>query len=286
MGRDATGVPAVTSHPLSRLGRSLRGLFGESLDGQGQRDDDRALEHARGHRKSMRAGSASIAVVLDFLYSRRVPEPEVMDETDEVDSYAGATAARHLARLDGRFVRRLLRDTTSRRTLDVGCGPGQIVLGYLRERRKAEPRARAFGVDLSLPMLREARRNGLLGVVVANASALPFRDGAFDLVFCNSVLHHMAEPAQDVAEMVRCVSGGGRLLIRDLRRPPRPLLRAHIAFLGRHYAGRMKQLFEASVRAAYTPAEAQQLLSQARGARVRRRGLSYLEAGWTRPSLS
>jgi len=46
MGRDATGVPAVTSHPLSRLGRSLRGLFGESLDGQGRRDDDRAQEHA------------------------------------------------------------------------------------------------------------------------------------------------------------------------------------------------------------------------------------------------
>jgi ubiquinone/menaquinone biosynthesis C-methylase UbiE len=237
-------------------------------------------------RRSCCAGSASIASVLEFLYSRRVPEPEVMDETEEVDSYAGATAARHLARLDGRFVNQLIRDTAAGRTLDVGCGPGQIVLGYLKGRRKADPRARAFGVDLSLPMLREARRNGLLGVAVANASALPFRDGAFDLVFCNSVLHHMAEPSRDVAEMARCVSGGGRLLIRDLRRPPRPLLQAHIAFLGRHYAGRMKQLFDASVRAAYTPAEARRLLGQARGARVRRRGLSYLEAGWTRPSLS
>ena len=209
-----------------------------------------------------------------------------MDETEEVDSYAGAAASRHLARLDGRFVRRLLRETEARRTVDVGCGPGQIALSYLSERRKTDPRARAFGVDLSLPMLHEARRNGLRGVAVANAAALPFRDGVFDLVFCNSVLHHMAEPARDVAEMARCVAGGGRLLIRDLRRPPRPLLRTHIAFLGRHYAGRMKQLFDASVRAAYTQAEAQQLLGPTQGARVRRRGLSYLEAWWTRPSLS
>src|SRR5215472_13248301 len=115
--------------------------------------------------------------MLAFLYPRRFPEPEVMDEADEVDSYAGATAARHLARLDGRFVRRLLRETASNRTLDVGCGPGQIVLGYLRERQQAHSQARAFGVDLSLLMLREAQRNGLAGVVAANASALPFRDG-------------------------------------------------------------------------------------------------------------
>jgi ubiquinone/menaquinone biosynthesis C-methylase UbiE len=227
---------------------------------------------------------ASITAMLGFLYSRRIPEPEVMDEADEVDSYAGATAARHLARLDARFVRRLLSETASTRTLDVGCGPGQIVLGYLRGRQRDHPPARAFGVDLSLPMLAEARRNGLTCVAVANAAALPFRDGAFDLVFCNSVLHHMAEPAGDIAEMARCVARGGRLLIRDLRRPPRLLLRAHIAFLGRHYAGRMKQLFEASVRAAYTPAEARSLLGKASGARVRRQGLSYLEARWTRPS--
>src|SRR5262249_53785078 len=120
---------------------------------------------------------ASITAVLAFLYSRRVPEPEVMDEAGEVDSYAGAAAARHLAKLDGRFVRGLLGETASDKTLDVGCGPGQIALGYLRERQRAHPQARAFGVDLSLPMLREAQRNGLSGVAAANASALPFRDG-------------------------------------------------------------------------------------------------------------
>jgi ubiquinone/menaquinone biosynthesis C-methylase UbiE len=208
-----------------------------------------------------------------------------MDMEDEVDSYSAATAARHLARLDGRFVRQLLAELPSAAVLDVGCGPGQILLDYLRGRGMDGRSVRAVGVDLSLPMLSEARRRGLVRVVVANASSLPFRDGAFGLVFCNSVLHHMAEPSADLAEMARCVARGGRLLIRDLRRPLRPLVRPHLAFLGRHYAGPMKQLFEASVRAAYTPAEARRLLSWAPAgtSRVRRRGLSYLEARWTRP---
>jgi ubiquinone/menaquinone biosynthesis C-methylase UbiE len=169
--------------------------------------------------------------------------------------------------------------------LDIGCGPGQIVLDYLHGRRETSAGVRGVGVDLSLAMLLEARRKGLTAVAVANASALPFADGAFDLVFCNSVLHHMSDPERDLAEMARCVSRGGRLLVRDLRRPPRALVGPHIAFLGRHYAGRMKQLFEASVRAAYTPTEARRLLGRARAqpTRVRRQGLSYLEARWTRP---
>jgi hypothetical protein len=47
----------------------------------------------------------------------------------------------------------------------------------------------------------------------------------------------------------------------------------------------MRQLFDASVRAAYTPTEARRLLPRggAEPGVVRRRGLSYLEARWTRP---
>lgn len=217
-------------------------------------------------------------------YARRVPEPEVMEESEEVGAYADASAARHLARIDSRFVSSVLRTHPARRVLDVGCGPGQIISDYARRRQRLDPEVRAFGVDLSWPMLVQARRNGLTSVAVATAAALPFRSGSFDLVLSNSVLHHLAQPAADLSEMARCVGSSGALLVRDLRRPPRALARLHIAYLGRHYAGKMRQLFEASVRAAYTPAEARQLLEQARvsPSRVRRRGLSYLEGEWRR----
>ncbi len=219
-----------------------------------------------------------------LLCAPRIPEPEVMDHSEEVEAYASAAAKRHLARLDSRFVRSVARSHPANRILDVGCGPGQIPLAYLYRRRRESPDARAFGVDLSLPMLREARRNGFTSVAVASGAALPFQGGAFDLVLSNSVLHHLADPAADLAEMTRCVAPGGTLLVRDLKRPLEALAKPHMAFLGRHYSGRMKELFEASVRAAYTPTEARRLLAQAhvKPARVRRRGLSYLEAEWRR----
>ena len=39
----------------------------------------------------------------------RVPEPEVMDDSDEVESYASAAAARHLDAIDNTFVEHVLR---------------------------------------------------------------------------------------------------------------------------------------------------------------------------------
>ncbi len=202
-----------------------------------------------------------------------------MEESGEVDAYADAAGERHLARLDGRFVRSLPQRSPAGRTLDVGCGPARIPEAYRRGRNLF-----AAGVDISLPMLREARSRGFTSVVAGSATHLPFADQTFDLVLSNSLLHHLANPVIALSEMARCVAPGGRLLLRDLRRPPRPLMRGLLAFLGRHYGGRMKELFEASVRAAYTPGEALRLCADARlpDARVRRRGLSYLQAEWSR----
>jgi len=200
-----------------------------------------------------------------------------------VEAYADASGERHLARLDRRFVRELLAPHPARRVLDVGCGPAQILDDY---RRAVPGQAFAAGVDLSLPMLRQARRRGFTRVVAASATHLPFPGGAFDLVLSNSLLHHLSDPVPALAEMSRCVAPGGRLVLRDLRRPPSPLLPGHLAWLGRHYSGRMKELFEASVLAAYTPEEARRLCAAAPlpRARVRRRGLSYLHCEWTRPA--
>ena len=58
--------------------------------------------------------------------------------------------------------------------------------------------------------------------IAADGGCLPFADASFDLVLCNSVLHHVKHPLRLFAEIARVASPGGAILLRDLRRPSRP----------------------------------------------------------------
>ena len=89
------------------------------------------------------------------------------------------------------------------RVLDVGCGEGTLV-GYLSERVP-----HVVGVDPDVAVLRGAAAPGL---VVGAAEALPFPDARFDAVTACMVLHH-TDPATALAEMVRVLAPGGRLLV-------------------------------------------------------------------------
>ena len=111
------------------------------------------------------------------------------------------------------------------RTLDIGTGPGQIVLKLARRLT----RWKFVGVDRSPNMIAQGiasltpavELTGRVHFDVADGHQLPFRDGTFDLVVCNSVLHHIAEPQKLLAEIVRLSKPGGAILLRDLRRPSR-----------------------------------------------------------------
>jgi ubiquinone/menaquinone biosynthesis C-methylase UbiE len=91
------------------------------------------------------------------------------------------------------------------RILDVGTGTGA---GALRLAQRF-PDATVVGVDLSEAMLEQARRNTPAGVSItyerADASALPFADGSFDLV-----AHANMIPFFD--EVARVVAPGGHAL--------------------------------------------------------------------------
>jgi ubiquinone/menaquinone biosynthesis C-methylase UbiE len=208
----------------------------------------------------------------------RVPEPEVMDDSGEVEAYSSATAQAYLDRLDDTFVEHALRLLGGRergRALDIGTGPGQIVLKLARRLT----RWKFAGVDRSPNMIAEAVANlasagnelaGRVEFQVADGNALPFPGATFDLVQCNSVLHHMAEPEKLLAEIARLVKPRGAILLRDLRRPGRLVHPLHVRWHGRHYSGKMRELFRDSVRAAYTVPELQRLLdaSPLRDARI------------------
>ncbi len=96
-------------------------------------------------------------------------------------------------------------------TLDIGCGPGAAV-------RAAAPLvARAIGVDRSAPMIDIARRrSGELPNVefhVAAAESLPFEDDAIDVAWTVHAFHHWEDRDAGIAEALRIVRPGGRLLI-------------------------------------------------------------------------
>lgn len=95
--------------------------------------------------------------------------------------------------------------------LDVGCGPGAAV------RAAAGSVAKAVGVDRSAAMVEIAqRRSAKLGNVefaVGAAESLPFEDARFDRVWTIHSFHHWDDQEAGIAESLRVLRPGGRLLI-------------------------------------------------------------------------
>jgi len=201
-----------------------------------------------------------------------------MDDSEEVEAYASAAEQAHLDAIDDTFVEhsvRLLAGKQRGRALDIGTGPGQIVMKLARRLILWK----FTGVDRSQAMIEQAKRNlasaggALVARVefqVADGNRLSFPNGTFDFIMCNSVLHHLAEPVRLFGEMARLLKPGGAILLRDLRRPGRLGYPLHVWWHGRHYSGTMRRLFRDSVRSAYTTEELQTLLdsSELRGACV------------------
>ena len=207
----------------------------------------------------------------------RIPEAEVMDDASEVEAYASAAAQSFLDKIDDTFVEhvlRLLRGKQRGRGLDIGTGPGQIVL-KLAKRLKLWKFA---GVDRSANMIVQARSHlastsetaGRVDFHTEDGNQLAFPEASFDLVMCNSVLHHVAEPRIFLTEIARVAKPSAAILLRDLRRPGRFAFPFHVRWHGRHYSGTMYKLYQDSVHAAYTRSELQGFLASSpiEGARV------------------
>jgi SAM-dependent methyltransferase len=137
-----------------------------------------------------------------------------------------ATYAHFFAPLFERVYRRVaddvVREAETRRLgrgatiLDLGCGPGDLVVAISRRLRES----RIVGMDISPSMLlwagRHATTDGRVKFIVGDAADLPFDDESVDLVVSTLSLHHWAEPADAFAEIARVLRPGGLALIYDL----------------------------------------------------------------------
>lgn len=99
-----------------------------------------------------------------------------------------------------------------RKCLDAGCGGGRGSI-FMAQCGAAE----VCGVDLSETNVRSSRKRaeqkGFSNLRFSRQSLmdLPFEDETFDVVWCNGVLHHIADPDCGLREITRVLKKGGRM---------------------------------------------------------------------------
>jgi SAM-dependent methyltransferase len=101
---------------------------------------------------------------------------------------------------------------------DIGCGDGYLTIETARWAR------RVVAVDRSREVLARARelaaRRGAGGNITwkrGELEALPLDDGSVDVALLSQALHHAEHPQAAIAEAVRILRPGGRVLVLDLR---------------------------------------------------------------------
>ena len=100
--------------------------------------------------------------------------------------------------------------------LDLACGGGIIVCAFAPEV------GHATGIDMTPAMLDRARQlaaeKGIANVTwdQGDVGALPYPDGAFDIVVTRFSMHHFLDPVAVLHEMMRVCAPDGRVVVVDM----------------------------------------------------------------------
>ncbi len=198
---------------------------------------------------------------------QRRPEPELMDDPAQALAYARADFDEPNTAFVEHFCA-AFPDFAGGAVVDLGCGPGDIVLRLAAR----HPRARVTGIDGARAMLllageALAAKPGLaprVRFVHAMLDDLPDGIRDADAVVSNSLLHHLPDPALLWRTVRQVGRRGTALLVMDLARPDSPADAAHIvATYADGEAEVLREDFYNSLLAAYTPEEVRQQLAAA-----------------------
>ena len=136
--------------------------------------------------------------------------------------------------------------TRTSRVLEIGPGPGFFSIAVAR----SIPQGRLELVDIQIEMLQKARRRlrraGVenAGYTQANAVALPFRTGAFDIAFLVAVLGEVPDPRACLSAIAPALRPGGVLSVAELPGDPDALTEQQLRTLaqgtGLEFVGSVK----------------------------------------------
>lgn len=189
-----------------------------------------------------------------------------MDEGDQAAAYAAADFEEPNSRFVALFADSI--GTPAGPVLDLGCGPGDIVLRLARR----YPGVEIHGLDGAEAMLAHARwaleREPELASRVRFIRGLlpdgPLPRTDYAAVISNSLLHHLHRPADLWTTVRRAAVPGGRVLLMDLFRPgSREDAEAIVAAYGAGEPEVLRRDFFNSLLAAFTPDEVREQLRAA-----------------------
>ena len=137
-------------------------------------------------------------------------------------------------------------ETPDARALDLCCGTGDLTFALERRARKngAGEGARIAGSDFALPMLARAREkaaesNYEARFLAADALALPFATGSFDLVTAAFGFRNLANYERGLQEIHRILRPGGRIGILEFSDPQKGIGAVGFRFYFRHVLPRI-----------------------------------------------
>jgi len=132
---------------------------------------------------------------MEILFNEKIAE--------SYDHWAETPQGRKAYGLEGKLLLKLGGLTVGEGVLEVGCGTGVHLDGFLREK------VNVAGIDISPHMLRVARqRLGDRGrLCLGDAENLPFKEDSFDCVVLITTLEFIPHPDKAVREALRVSKG-------------------------------------------------------------------------------
>jgi SAM-dependent methyltransferase len=101
--------------------------------------------------------------------------------------------------------------------VDIGCGEGYLTIEVARWARRVVAIDRSPAVLARAKALAGRRRAANITFKRGELDRLPLPAATVDVALLCQTLHHAPDPAQAVAEAVRVVRPGGKVLVLDLR---------------------------------------------------------------------